>query len=75
MLEPYLDSTCATKSICRNRACPEVVKQNPATGRFFITMGHSGFNSRANNHGGYVSASAARTAFNMYASRGETQDA
>src|SRR5207247_1571735 len=35
--------------ICRNQHCQEAVKKNPATGRYFITMGHAGFNSPANN--------------------------
>lgn len=40
--------------------CLEAVKQEPRSGRWFITMGHAGFNSAANNARGYRSARAAR---------------
>lgn len=50
----HLKSTCATTGICRDINCDEAVKQAP-TGRFFITMGHPGFNSRLNNLSGYDS--------------------
>ena len=33
----------------------DAIKQNPATGRWFITMGHAGFNLPANNREGYES--------------------
>ncbi len=46
--------------ICRDAGCPEAVKRDPATGRFFITMGHPGFNSRANNGAGYRTAGSVR---------------
>jgi len=49
--------------------CVEAVKQNPVTGRWFITMGHPGFNSMANNRDGYVSMDSARTAVRRYAGR------
>jgi len=56
--------------ICRKRNCPEAVKQNPATGRYFITMGHAGFNSPANNVQGYATPRMARAAI-MFYRRGE----
>lgn len=33
--------------------CDESVKRDPATGRWFITIGHPGFNSGLNNNRGY----------------------
>ncbi len=50
--------------------CPHTISQNPATGRWFITMGHAGFNSPANNRSGYVSQAAALAAHRRYAGRG-----
>jgi hypothetical protein len=57
----YLLSTHAG-DICRNRNCHEAVKQNFVTGRWYITMGHPGFNSKANNAQGYHTESQARIA-------------
>jgi hypothetical protein len=58
--------------ICCNLDCPEAVKEAP-TGRFYITMGHPGFNSPANNRsgsaGGYATRKAALAAFHRYATR------
>ena len=48
--------------------CGEAAKQAP-TGRWFITMGHPGFNSPANNRSGYASQSAALAAVRKYGSR------
>ncbi len=56
--------------ICRDAACPEAVKRDPATGRYFITMGHPGFNSMANNGDGYASERRARGAVWSYAHGG-----
>ena len=49
--------------------CSAPVKDHPATGRWYITMGHPGFNSPANNNKGYVSSSAALAALKKYGSR------
>lgn len=73
MLPPHMDSTChigRSWTGCRNRDCPEAVKQDPTTKRWFITLGHSGFNSPANNRGGYLNENTARSSFRMYAQRG-----
>lgn len=48
--------------------CAESVKVAP-TGRWFITMGHAGFNSPANNGFGYASRERARAASERYARR------
>lgn len=56
--------------VCRNLTCPEAVKRDPETGRYFITMGHAGFNSAANNGKGYVTVNQARAAVRHYLGRG-----
>lgn len=58
----YLLSACAGQTdLCRQAStCPEAVKQNAETGRFYITMGHAGFNTLANNGAGYETSAAAR---------------
>ncbi len=48
---------CEKNMICRG--CAEAVKQNPETKRWFITMGHPGFNSTANNGTGYANKNTA----------------
>ena len=55
--------------ICRVTGCAEAVKLNPETGRWFITMGHPGFNSPANNGAGYHSKDSALKAFRRYGNR------
>jgi hypothetical protein len=42
------------------------VVQAGAAGNWFVTMGHAGFNTRANNGGGYISEKAARAAVKRY---------
>lgn len=42
--------------------CSKAVVQNPESGRWFITMGHVNFNSRANNRDGYATKQAAEKA-------------
>lgn len=49
--------------------CATPVKQNPVTGKWYVTMGHPGFNSDANNAGGYVSHKAALAAIKKYSKR------
>jgi len=61
----YLDSTCAA-DICRDPQCKQAVKQDTATGRWFITMGHPGFNSPANNGLGYSTRALALAATARY---------
>lgn len=63
----HLYSTCT--GYCEVPNCPERVKQ-ASTGRWFITMGHAGFNSPANNRAGYESADAATAASARYEAKG-----
>jgi hypothetical protein len=46
----HLISDCKAEGSCN--ACQEPVKQGP-NGNWYITMGHAGFNSSANNRSGY----------------------
>lgn len=70
MIPTYLLSGIGCeRDICRNACCNAAVKQNPETGRWFITMGHPGFNSPANNGRGYASHAKARSAFRRYGDR------
>jgi hypothetical protein len=59
----YLDSGCAV-DMCKSPrpwdCCTDAVKQNPQTGRWFITMGHAGFNSKTNNGDGYATQAKAQ---------------
>lgn len=49
--------------------CGDSERQDPATGRWFITMGHPGFNSAANNRQGYSTKSAAHMAMTRYTNK------
>lgn len=52
MIPHHLNSPCADKyPLCTG--CTESVKQDPCNSRFYITMGHAGFNTPANNRDGY----------------------
>ena len=42
--------------------CAEAVKRDPESGRWFITMGHPGFNNDRNNGAGYKHRSRALAA-------------
>jgi hypothetical protein len=54
MIPIYLISDCIDKfEMCRNPKCHHAVKKNPETSRYYITMGHAGFNTSANNAMGY----------------------
>ena len=53
-------------------ACAHPVGRDEATGRFYITMGHPGFNSRANNGTGYITEAAARLAMGYYGAQRAT---
>ena len=61
----YLKSDCPDFPLC-NGNCGQVVKQNEVTGRWYITMCHAGFNSKANNGNGYSSKARAWQAFEYY---------
>lgn len=58
-----------TGALCTG-VCGQLVKQNSATGRWFITMYHAGFNSPANNGRGYATMDAAAAASRRYSARG-----
>lgn len=57
MTVPSLDQTAA-------------VAQDARTGRWFITIGHAGFNSTANNRHGYSSAAVALAAHHRHLEAG-----
>lgn len=59
-----LSDTGCERNICRG--CPEAVKERSETGRFYITMGHAGFNSPANNRDGYATRAKALAAIRNY---------
>lgn len=59
---------CERSHYC-GAACPEAVKENAETGRWFITMGHPGFNSPANNANGYAKREHALKACRRYGRR------
>lgn len=68
-MEDYLKSKCIERpgptGICRDINCPECVKLSPE-GRWFITMGHAGFNSPSNNRFGYETKAKALAAMKRY---------
>ncbi len=63
----YLLSDCilSDKSYCDILYCPDAVKESPF-GRWYITMGHAGYNSPANNGNGYSSQAQALIAMERY---------
>lgn len=50
--------------VCRDPKCAEATKQCEYDGRWYITMGHAGFNTPANNRNGYATQGAAKGAMN-----------
>lgn len=54
MLDAHLTPECqdGLAGYCTARQCTSKVKQAPS-GRWFVTMGHAGFNTPANNGQGY----------------------
>lgn len=68
MIPAYLMSPCADRSSDFCSGCDESVKQHPETGKWFITMGHPGFNSEPNNRDGYPSRDSARYAVSFFGS-------
>jgi hypothetical protein len=54
---------------CHATGCPAAVKENPETGRFYITMGHPGFNTPANNGAGYATFAKALATVRRYSNR------
>jgi len=53
--------------------CAERFKQDPQTKRWYITMGHAGYNSPANNAEGYNTRKSAEGANREYQKRGRTR--
>ena len=65
-MEDYLKSKClAPGRVCRDVNCPECVKRSPED-RWYITMGHAGFNSPSNNRFGYETEANALRAMKRY---------
>jgi hypothetical protein len=62
-LPSHFASPCG---ICRKPACEHAVAQEAETGRWFITIGHPGFNTRANNLNGYASRAQAYAAYRRH---------
>lgn len=63
----HLNSSCLdAHTICKNPSCTEAVKVDPRSGRYFITMGHCGFNSTQNNGPGYCDEKNARKSMQRY---------
>jgi hypothetical protein len=60
----HLIGKCADK-VCQESKCPEAAKQGP-NGRFYITMGHAGFNCKPNNGAGFLSEDNARRTIQLY---------
>lgn len=59
-----LNSNCANQaSPCRG--CKDAVVIDPILNRWFITMGHVGFNLPANNRSGYETKAKAEQAINQ----------
>lgn len=67
----HLKSSCLGD--CAGPDCEERVKEEAGTGRWFITMGHAGYNSPANNRSGYASKTAALKAHQTYGERGRAR--
>jgi hypothetical protein len=67
-------SPCKDNGICYNPNCETAVAQfhggtdgyENYDGRWYITLGHAGFNSPANNAGGYSSKAKALAAMRRY---------
>ena len=65
----HLESDCINKrDLCRGTDCCHAVKEGPGE-RWFITMGHPGFNSPANNRDGYATQAKALGAVKKYSSK------
>lgn len=64
----FLDSPCIDKAdLCMG--CEQAVKRNERSGRWYITIGHPGFNTAANNGAGYKSKDMAVHVVFYYAGR------
>jgi hypothetical protein len=52
--------------VCGDTNCDQAVAMLPETGRWYITFGHAGFNSHANNRLGYSTKEKAMGAMRHY---------
>ena len=59
-------SPCKENGFCRNANCETAVAEFTETGRWFITFGHAGYNSPANNASGYSSKAKALASMRKY---------
>ncbi len=69
-MESYLNSDCLKNGICRNEDCKDAVKKSPFD-RWFITIGHAGFNSKANNYLGYSTKAKALSVMKNFLRKGD----
>jgi len=67
--ELLFSAPCYKTGVCRNANCKHAVGKLPETGRWFITFGHCGFNSKLNNTYGYASKASAMAAMRKYLKR------
>lgn len=65
----HLMSGCADKTTDLCYGCTDGAKQDPDSGRWFITMGHPGFNSAANNRNGYQTQQSAEKAIRQFSAK------
>lgn len=63
--EHLTSSQACMRGECDPATCSERFKQAPS-GRWFVTMGHAGFNSRANNRDGFATLKAAEGSNRRY---------
>ncbi len=59
-------SPCSKGGLCEDPNCSTAVGQWQKDKRWYITFGHAGFNSRANNRNGYASEAKAIAAMRKY---------
>jgi hypothetical protein len=63
---------CCVEGPCDCKGFGALAVQWKGIGQWYITTGHAGFNSPANNGQGYVSEQTARQAIRRYESKGKT---
>jgi hypothetical protein len=64
LTDALFSSPCSKGGYCRNANCDTAVVEHE--GRYYITFGHAGFNSPANNGNGYGSKAKALAAMKHY---------
>jgi hypothetical protein len=74
MIPSHLLSSCLDRMGFGMSACPggcgDDVRRNQMTGRWFITMGHCGFNCDRNNGEGFASKGQARRVSIQFSGKG-----